>query len=75
MRIVPDVQSADVTFTVMPSGVCALAIGSGEIELFKDNKTVRSIDKAPFDSSMYLYNTVKGLHFVERNRVFFCKMK
>jgi hypothetical protein len=75
VRIVPDVQSADVTFTVMPSGVCALAIGSGEIELFKDNKTVRSIDKAPFDSSMYLYNTLKGLHFVERNRVFFCKMK
>lgn len=74
VRVEQDIPTLGVNFTVLPSGVCVLVSGDAEIELFKDNSSVRKVPDPPFDESMALFGTVKGLHFVDGNGVYRARM-
>lgn len=75
VRIEKDIDIDTVNFTVLNSGVALHVSESSGIELFADNKKVKTLKNAPFDSSMKLKATIKGVYFADGNTVYSAKMK
>ncbi len=73
-RIVEKIPFENVNFTVLHNGVCLLVSGT-EVELFMDNKTIKSIQDPPFDYSTKVYSTSSGVYFADGNKIFSAKMK
>ena len=69
VRITEDVSGPQINFAVLPNGVCVLAT-NGEVEIFKDAKTIKVADNPPFDESTPLFATEDGIHFIDDDTVY-----
>ena len=72
-RIVDKIAFENINFTVLHSGVCLLVAGN-EIELFIDNKTIKTLQDPPFDSSMKIYSTSSSVYFINNKEICSAKM-
>jgi hypothetical protein len=75
VRVDKDVSSYDVSFTVLPNGMCCLANSDSEVELFVNHGKVAKYDNGPFDSSMKLFNGSSSVYFIDGNCVYTVKTK
>lgn len=74
IRRTDDVNYGPVNLTVLPNGVCIMAIDSGDVEVFKTNN-VKLLHNSPFDPGMKLFNVVGKVHFIDRCKVYSVTMK
>jgi len=75
VRIQEDIQYQGINFTVLQNGLCILLVESDSIEVFKDNSTVKKVDKAPFDHGMRLFNKDSLVFFMDRKNVYQVSLK
>lgn len=74
VRVTEKIPFENINFTVLQNGVCLLVAGS-EVELFVDNKTIKSLQDPPFDVSMKIYSTSTGVYFADGKKIYSAKMK
>lgn len=68
-----DVTYAPINFTVMPNGLCIMAVDS-EVQVFKGTQ-VKVINDPPFNPNTKLFNASGGVFFIDDNKVYSVKMK
>ncbi len=64
VRAAADVEEMNLTLAGLPNGICVLPIGDGQVEVFRDAATVRTMEDAPIGADQILLATGKGLHVV-----------
>jgi hypothetical protein len=74
-RKVEDIHYQGLNFTCLKNGVCIFCSGVNEIEVFKDNSTVKTVDKTPFNSGMKLFSKDNQVYFIDGKRVYSVEMK
>ena len=75
IRRIDDIEMSEINFTVLPGGICILMPSDDKIEVFSDLEKLKEVDNPPFDSSMKLFSTTKGVHFIDEEHVFHTTMK
>lgn len=67
VRKVEDVAYDTINFTVLENGLCLLLANVDELEMFVNNQNIQVIKDPPIDSTMKLFNTPDGAHFINGN--------
>ncbi len=70
LRNVPGVSYDTINFTVSDSGVCVLLASPTEVEMTAQDGVIRMFNNPPFDSTMNLFSTPRGVFFNSDGTVF-----
>ena len=73
LRVDGDITLGDVSFTVLPNGVVALATES-TLEIFKGSG-VKVVNNPPFSNNNKLFNILGTVHYIDDNKIYKAKMK
>lgn len=74
-RRTDDVSNIGISMAVNDAGICVLMTDHQEIEIFKDNATVKTVGNTPFDASMRLFAHGTKIYFIDRKNVYSVAMK
>ena len=75
VRKVDDIVYDNINMVVLDNGICIMVANDTTIEVFKDNTKVKTIDNAPFDSSMPLYNSGNKVYFINEKTLYQVTMR
>jgi len=70
VREVKDINYDAINFTVLETGLCVLLSNADEVELFKSNQSLKTINSPPFDSTMKLFDRNGKVFFINNDTVF-----
>lgn len=70
VRTSENVDLEPINFTKIPGRVCVLYAGNETLEIFVDNSKVKTVEKAPLDADMKLFNSEGKIFFMSDNEIY-----
>lgn len=70
VRKTENVDFEPINFTKIPGKVCVLYAGNETIEIFINNQQVKTVEKAPIDAEMTLFNSGGKIYFINDNEIY-----